>query len=211
MNRTRVFSKFSIPCIPLLMLVCQLSSAFEICGHHFKGLPHYNYFENYPQVPEEEFLGQVGEYELSLVVYDFQGINRVNVADPDKVRLFLVIFNLRENHVYSGRLHFEVLDREAVLFSHRFEKSELENLYSLHRELPNDGQYSIRVTLEDEGGLVGEIPFYLSSQRTHWGRVIAAGLVLLVTITAIGARRKRIQMDRRVNSQTSRKERHAPC
>ena len=41
-------------------------------AHHFKGLPHYNYFENYPQVPEEEFLGEVGSYEVSLVVYDFQ-------------------------------------------------------------------------------------------------------------------------------------------
>ena len=192
-----------------MILACLFFCPFENLGHHFKGLPHYNYFENYPQVPEEEFLGQVGDYELSLVVYDFQGIDRVNVADPDKVRLFLVIFNLRENRVYGGRLHFEILDREAVLFSHRFEKAELENLYSLHRELPNDGQYSIRVTLEDENGLVGEVPFYLSSQQTHWGRVIAAGLVLLVSVTAIGARRKRIQMDRRANSQAGRNEQHA--
>jgi hypothetical protein len=193
------------------MLVLQFFSTFQILGHHFKGLPHYNYFENYPQVPEEEFLGQVGEYELSLVVYDFQGIDRVNVADPDKVRLFLVIFNLRENRVYGGRLHFEILDREAVLFSHRFEKAELENLYSLHRDLPSDGQYSIRVTLEDEDFLVGEIPFYLSSQRTHWGHLIAASLIILVTITAIGARRKRIQMDRRGNRQAAKKEHHAAC
>jgi hypothetical protein len=193
------------------MLMLQCFSTVQLFGHHFKGLPHYNYFENYPQVPEEEFLGQVGEYELSLVVYDFQGIDRANVSDPDKVRLFLVIFNLRENRVYGGRLHFEVLDREAVLVSHRFERAELENLYSLHRELPNDGQYSIRVTLEDEEGLVGEIPFYLSSQRTHWGRFIAVGLIILVSITAIGARRKRIQMDRRSNRQAGKKERHAAC
>lgn len=195
----------------VLILIFQIFLSNGLLGHHFKGLPHYNYFENYPQVPEEEFLGQIGEYELSLVVYDFQGINRVNVADPDKVRLFLVIFNLRENRVYSGKLHFEILDRDAVLFSHRFEKSELENLYSLHRELPNDGEYSIRVTLEDEDGQVGQIPFYLSSQRTHWGRVTAIGLIVLVTVTAIGARRKRIQMDRHVNSQAGRKEGHVAC
>jgi hypothetical protein len=30
-------------------------------AHHFKGLPHYNYVENYPQTPEEEILGQSGD------------------------------------------------------------------------------------------------------------------------------------------------------
>ena len=80
----------NIPLRVLMLLVSvSLLGVGSVAAHHFKGLPHYNYFENYPQVPEEEFLGQAGDYEVSLVVYDFQGIDRENVEDPDNVRLFL--------------------------------------------------------------------------------------------------------------------------
>lgn len=165
-------------------------------AHHFKGLPHYNYFENYPQVPEEEFIGRIGDYEMSLVVYDFQGINRERVEAPDNVRLYLVIFNLRDNRVYQGKLGMEILDGEKVHDFETFESAELENLYSIHRELPQEGRYALRLTLEDEGGVQATIPFRLSSQKVRWERWIAGGLVVLISVTALGARRKRVQLDR---------------
>ncbi len=177
-----------------LVLLGLPGSAF---AHHFKGLPHYNYFENYPQVPEEEFIGEAGNYEVSLVVYDFQGINRENVETPDNVRLFLVIFNLADNTVYGGPLTLEILDRDKVVHSQRMEKSELENLYSMHRELPDTGKYSLRITLHNENDLVCNIPFRLSSQIIHWGRWIAIALAILLAITAVGARRARVKQDRR--------------
>ena len=166
-------------------------------GHHFKGLPHYNYYENYPQVPEEEFIGSAGEYEVSLVVYDFQGINRDKVESPDKVRLFLVIFNLEDNTVYGGPLTLEVLDDGEVVHTERHEKSELENLYSMHRDLPPDGDYSLRLTLHERDDLACTIPFTLSSQKVNWGWWVAAGLAFVLVITAIGARKKRVRLDRR--------------
>ena len=33
-------------------------------AHHFKGMPHFNYFENYPQIPQEDFIVQSGDYEF---------------------------------------------------------------------------------------------------------------------------------------------------
>ena len=33
-------------------------------AHHFKGMPHFAYFENYPQAPQDEYLAQAGEYEM---------------------------------------------------------------------------------------------------------------------------------------------------
>jgi len=169
----------------------------SVGAHHFKGLPHYNYFENYPQVPEEEFLGQAGDYELSLVVYDFQGIHKELTETPDNVRLFLVVFNLRGNQVYQGPLTLEVLDRGKTVIRQRFEKAELENLYALHRELPEEGRYSLRVTLHDEGNVTCQIPFWLSSQKIHWGKWVAAGMVLLLGVAAVGARKARVTQDRR--------------
>ena len=172
-------------------------------AHHFKGLPHYNYFENYPQVPEEEFLGQAGGYELSLVVYDFQGINREDVQHPDQVRLFLVIFNLRNNKVYQGALTLEVLDRDAIVVSESHQGAELENLYSLHKSLSDTGKYSLRVTLHDEGDVVCNIPFVLSSQKVHWGKWIGGGLVILISVAAVGARKARVARDRRDAGRTA--------
>ncbi|MCF6314468.1 MAG: hypothetical protein L3J39_18610 [Verrucomicrobiales bacterium] len=179
----------------LAALLCLLPIA--VLAHHFKGLPHYNYFENYPEIPEEEFLGQVGDYEVSLVVYDFQGIQRGKVDDPDMVRLFLVIFNLRNNDIYGGPLTLEVLDKGEVVHSERHKSSELENLYSMHQELPDTGDYSLRLTLHSVDDLQCVIPFQLSSQKIHWGKWVAAVLLLLIIVAAIGARKARVTMDRK--------------
>ncbi|RMF11292.1 MAG: 4Fe-4S binding protein, partial [Alphaproteobacteria bacterium] len=183
------------PLIPLFLLL--LFTAPLARAHHFKGLPHYNYFENYPQVPEEEFLGQAGEYELSLVVYDFQGINREKAEDPDNVRLFLLIFNLLDNRIYQGPLTLEILDRGTPVHAVKFEAADLENIYSLHRELPDTGRYSLRVTLHGEKNLQAVIPFRLSTQKIHWGKWVGLSLLILITVAAIGARKARIAQDRR--------------
>ncbi len=178
-----------------------------VSGHHFKGLPHYNYFENYPQVPEEEFLGQEGDYEFSLVVYDFQGIQKENTEQPDNVRLFLVIFNLRGNSVYNGPATLEILDGTDVVASNFQESSELENLYSLHRSLPDTGDYSLRITLHSEGDLATVIPFQLSSQKIHWGKWVGLVLAVLISIAAVGARKKRVALDRRAEAATRQQNR----
>ncbi|MDA1274500.1 MAG: hypothetical protein O2960_10690 [Verrucomicrobia bacterium] len=190
--------KLQIPGLSAMALFLFLCiSPLPAGAHHFKGLPHYNYFENYPQVPEEEFLGRTGEYELSLVVYDFQGINRKDVQDPDKVRLFLLIFSLDSSKVYQGPLTLEILDRGKVMHSARHASADLENIYSLHQDLPGTGRYALRVTLHDEQDITCEIPFRLSSQTIHWGKWIGLALFTLITVTAIGGRKARIALDRK--------------
>ena len=176
-----------------MLLLCVVPAQ----AHHFKGLPHYNYFENYPQVPEEEFLGQAGDYEMSLVVYDFQGLRRGAIEEPESVRLFLVIFNLRTGSVYQGCLTLEVLDAGRAVHTETFPAAELENLYATQQHLPDTGDYAVQLTLHEAGGQVCLIPFRLSSQRIHWGRWVGLGLLGLVGITVVGARRARLAADRR--------------
>jgi hypothetical protein len=180
----------------VVLIAATLAGVSTATAHHFKGLPHYNYFENYPQVPEEEFLGEAGDYEVFLVVYDFQGIDRKNVEDPDNVRLFLMIFNLTDNRVYGGKLTLEILDRAEVVETEQFDASELENLYAMYRKLSTDGKYALRLTLHDEEDLQCTIPFTLSSQKVHWGPWVAGGLGILLAVAAIGARRARVKQDR---------------
>jgi hypothetical protein len=179
-----------------IALLTLILSVLTLHAHHFKGLPHYNYFENYPQTPEEEFLGQSGDYEFSLVVYDFQGINKEDAESPDNVRLFLVAFDLRSGKLYNGAMTMEIRDGDQVMHTEKLESAELENLYSLHQSLPDTGDYSLHLTLHDVGDLPCIIPFQLSSQKIHWGRWIAGGLAALLLVAAIGARKARVRIDR---------------
>jgi hypothetical protein len=179
-----------------IALLTLILSVLTLHAHHFKGLPHYNYFENYPQTPEEEFLGQSGDYEFSLVVYDFQGINKEDAESPDNVRLFLVAFDLRSGKLYNGAMTMEIRDGDQVMHTEKLESAELENLYSLHQSLPDTGDYSLHLTLHDVGNLPCVIPFQLSSQKIHWGRWVAGGLAALLLVAAIGARKARVRIDR---------------
>ena len=166
-------------------------------AHHFKGLPHFNYFENYPQIPQEELLGRAGDYEFSLVLYDFQGLNREDLQMPDDARLYLVAYNLRQDRVYGGAARLEVLDGDEPVLTVQKERAEEENIYALHGALPPKGAYALRVTLLEEGEIQVVIPFELSSQKVRWGRWVAAGLLGLVMVAAIGARRARVIQDRK--------------
>ena len=195
--KTRLRPNLRLPAGVTLFMLALICFANSLHGHHFKGLPHHNYFENYPQVPEEEFLAHVGDYEMSLVVYDFQGIQRERAEQPENVRLFLVIFQVIDSKVYKGELTFEILDGERSIHSQRFQKAELENLYSIHKKLPDSGDYSIRLTLHDADDLECVIPFRLSSQKIHWGLWIGLGLFVLLTVTAFGARKARLALDRK--------------
>jgi hypothetical protein len=163
--------------------------------HHFKGLPHFNYFENYPQIPQDEYLWQEGDYEFSLVIYDFQGIEKTDANQPNDARLYLVIWSLRENRIYNQELIVRILDHEEPIHGVRFDAAVEENIYSFQHVLPETGKYSLQVDLAD--GTVATIPFKLSSQKVPWGKWVGGVLVVLVVIVAIGSRRARVLQDRR--------------
>lgn len=183
-----------------LLLLLSLT-ALPAFAHHFKGLPHFNYFENYPQVPQDEFLGQSGDFEFSLVVYDFQGIEREDTRQPNDVRLYLIAYNLRAGSVYNGPASIEILDHGKPLYSERLPSSQEESIYTTQQILPDEGKYSLRITLHDAGDLVATIPFVLSSQKVHWGKWLVGSLVGLVAVAAIGSRRARVIQDRKARVQ----------
>ncbi|MFT5131361.1 MAG: hypothetical protein ACI8W8_004997 [Rhodothermales bacterium] len=171
--------------------------AWTASAHHFKGLPHFNYFENYPQVPQLEYLAQAGEHEFSLVIYDFQGINRDDASIPDDTRLYLVAYDLRESRVYSGPATLAVMDGDVLIEAREFPTAVEESIYEMHLPLAQTGDYHLTVTLGD--GSVAEIPFLLSSQQINWGGWSAAVMLGLVIVVAVGSRRARVRMDRRQN------------
>ncbi|MDH3582664.1 MAG: hypothetical protein OER86_00425 [Phycisphaerae bacterium] len=194
----------------ILATLCVVAGAPAAFGHHFKGLPHFSYFENYPQVPQDEYLGQAGPYEFSLVLYDFQGIKKQDAQQPDDTRLFLAIYSLRENRTYQGPLTLKVMDGDRMIRATHFDKSVEESLYSLQMKLPPTGDYALVVDLEAADGLEARIPFRLSSQKIHWGGWVAAVLVILVVTVAVGSRKARVALDRKERARAER-ERAVPA
>lgn len=187
----------------LFLAICSMTA---LCwAHHFKGLPHFSYFENYPQVPQDEFLGQEGEYEFSLVIYDFQGINLDDAQQSDEARFYLIAFNLKENKVYNGPLTLQIRDREQIVYSEAFASSQEESIYALQSKLPPEGKYSLDVLFPKGETKQANIPFVLSSQKTHWGKWIAGLLVFVLIVVAIGSRKARIAQDRKENLKAKKK------
>ena len=131
----------------LLYLILSLFLTNLISSHHFKGLPHYGYFENYPQTPIDEYLAQAGNFEFFLVVYDFQGFERKSVEEPDDVRFFVNIYDLKKDRAYNGPIKLEVMNGEKTVSSVHFKSAEQESLYYYSYKIKTKGDLSVRVTL----------------------------------------------------------------
>ena len=168
-----------------------------VSAHHFKGLPHFNYFQNYPQIPQDEYMWQEGEFEFSLVIYDFQGIQKADAEQPDDARLYLVVWSLRESKIYNGPLSLRILDRGESIHFQEFSTASEENIYALQHTLPKTGRYALEVEPRIQSGPEARIPFKLSSQRVRWGKWVSGALILMVAVVAAGSRRARIIQDRR--------------
>ena len=186
-----------------ILLLIALAVAFLVppaMAHHFKGLPHFSYFENYPQVPQDEYLGRIGHFETSLMIYDFQGLTKTDAEQPDDVRMYLVLFDLKNNETYTGPLTLRVMDGDNPVAERTFAHSEEESLYALTRRLPLDGDLSLEIKLGDGSELVDRLPFLLSNQRMAWGRWVSLALIALVGFAAWGSRRMRVLQDRKENA-----------
>ncbi|PCJ18563.1 MAG: hypothetical protein COB02_10515 [Candidatus Cloacimonadota bacterium] len=179
------------------LLLILLISQTLLFAHHFKGLPHYGYFENYPQIPQTEFLGQDGKYEISLVIYDFQGINLQDAQYPGEARLYSVVYDLKNNSVYKGAAKVQIFDGDTMLEEKYQPQAEEESIYQINRKLNSEGDYSLKLVLVDDNNFEVRVPFILESQKTHWGKWVSFVLFLLLFMTAIGARKKRVTMDRK--------------
>ena len=188
-------------CVRLLLIcVAPLALISSTAPHHFKGLPHFSYFENYPQVPQDEYLGRVGHFETSLMIYDFQGITKMDAEQPDDVRMYLVLFDLLKNQTYKGPLTLRVMDGDTPLTAKKFKHSEEESLYAFTRKLPEEGDFSLEIQLDNGTSLTDRVPFLLSSQRVAWGKILGIALGVLVVVAAWGSRRVRVMQDRRENA-----------
>lgn len=169
----------------------------EALAHHNKGLPHYGYFDNYPQVPVEEHVAIDGHWEIGAVIFNFQGLDRRTADTPNDVKIYLYLYDDRTHSAYQGPLDVELWSRGEIVATFERMAPDEEAVYSTRETLPRGGSYQLIARV---GGETITLPFEieLASDGVPWAWVAGIGLptVLLVTLAALGRgqpRRKRLK------------------
>ncbi len=147
----------------LVLIVLFLSSTAS--AHHNKGLPHYGYYENYPQVPTEENVVLQGRWEFGATVFNFQGMERQQSDTPDDVKIYAYIYDTKTDTGYKGPVHFEIHRNGIVVSTFDRKRVDEESVYSTRETVPETGTYELLAMLklgESFGGdVVLKLPFFV--------------------------------------------------
>lgn len=179
-----------------LALTAAFLAAKSAQGHHFKGLPHNDYFENYPQVPSLEFLYDDGRWEMFVTIFNFDGIDLDNVQDRDLVRFYVFVYDLKEDRVYKGGADFEFFSDGSPIGGVKGAKTEQENIFVLQQRFKDQSDLALKAYLKDGQGAVHtiELPFQIKKSLWQKARVPILIIIFFFLIGAVKAciRRKEV-------------------
>lgn len=170
-----------------------LGLAEPAAAHHNKGMPHYGYFENYPQVPTEEYLTVDGGFEMGATIFNFQGLDRRTADTPNDVKIFVYLYDQTKQEGYTGPARFEIWKGDTRVAEFRREKVDEEAVYSTRETLPESGDYLLIAHFADGSGDPSSersllLPFHIDLAGGGLGApTVLAGLAL-VGIAALVAR-----------------------
>lgn len=181
--------------LPVIVGLLAMLLPMTASAHHNKGLPHYGYFENYPQVPTDEYVQIDGRWESGATVFNFQGLQRRTSETPNDVRIFGYVYDLEKDEGYEGALTLTVLfDGEVVDTFERLEPNE-EAVYVVRVALPSSGQYGLRFDGVDDGTPWSTtLPFRadMAADAVNWPLLAGLGVVVFaVFVLAAGNNRRR--------------------
>ena len=181
---------------PVLLGAALLTPA-DALAHHNKGLPHYGYYENYPQVPVDEYIRVQGRWEIGATVFNFQGYDRRSAETPNDVKIFLYLYDLERERGYRGALDVEIL-RDGEVVS-RFERLEVdqESIYSTRETLPASGEYELRAWIEGEAVTLPFRVDLLDDGLELWvALVFSVPILAIFTLAWLGRKRARLRVAR---------------
>ncbi len=195
----RPFARSGKVVMAMFIFAVSMLHTGDVFAHHYRGLPHYGYFDNYPQVPTEEYIAGEGRFEINFTLYNFQGMQRVDVTQPDDLQIFLVIFDLKRKTTFGGVATIEIRAENTVVA--RFEQpAEQESIYFIHTQAPASDDLVMDVSFVDPEGerIVISSPFQLPGDGGHnpltWvgGALLAlVGVIVLVSKQARPSRKRR--------------------
>ena len=124
-NKVRIFTI-------ALIVIC---NSLTVSAHHYKGLPHYNYFDNYPQVPILEFIEERDDYAVFVTIYNFQGLDLDMVEAPNDVRFYIYLYDMQKDGSYVGDAAFNIYSHGKLVKKYINIKQEEERIFSIRTEL----------------------------------------------------------------------------
>ncbi|MFQ5914346.1 MAG: 4Fe-4S binding protein [Nitrospinota bacterium] len=182
--RALTFLKRATP--PLIAAVAFFAA--PAAAHHMRGQPHYGYAENYPQVPTQETRARMGEYDVTVVSYFFEGLRRRRSNTPDDVQFYVSLTDSRTGQSYTGPLSIELRrgGRRVAAFDH--DRPLEEAVYRIRQAVPGRGGYELRLSgPEIHGRLFVEVKGDTTSRTPY----IVAGVALLIGLLVFLNRRRR--------------------
>lgn len=185
--------RFRLPVLAAALLAFVLPAT--AVAHHNKGLPHYGYYENYPQVPTQENIVVDGRWEMGATFFNFQGLDRSNADTPNDVKIFIYVYDLEKDTNYVGPVDFQImLDGEEV---GRFTRESIDEelIYSTRETLPTTGAYQLVANLRDvEQPAAVSLDFHidLSEGGVSWWLIggLVGPLIPLFLLAALGRTRR---------------------
>jgi hypothetical protein len=159
-------------------------------SHHYKGLPHFNYFENYPQVPHLEFIKETPDFEIYVTVYNFQGLNLDQVDSPNDVRLYLYIYDIKADKVFMRPASFQIFSHNKLIHKTEPAPPEQENIFVIQKPILEQDDLILRASFEDRSGknIEIDIPFQITEtffQKYGIYLAIAFFFALVISIKLI--------------------------
>ena len=173
-----------------LALVLILAAPFLVpataAAHHIKGLPHYGYLENYPQVPTTELHASAPPFEVTVVAYALEGIERSRSNHPDDVMVYVAVTDTSVGKASTGPLDvvFRPAGGGAELVRSLAAPLE-ETVYRLRASL-SERAYDVEIRIGGPAGTVATTRLSLGGEVSLWA--VAIAVVLALAVVAIGYR-----------------------
>ena len=181
------------------MLLALVLWPHDAVANHSKGLPHYGYFDNYPQVPTEEYVAVDGKWEMGVVLFNFQGYDRRTSNTPNDVKIYLYLYDADAGANYTGPIDVEIRRNAEIVSSFRRVTVDEESVYATRETLPSSGDYQLAVRPKGEREIV--LPFHveLASGGIPWRWITGLGLPAIAVLSlAIFGRTRRFRPRRPV-------------
>lgn len=176
----------------LVMVFLVLFPNTDATAHHVKGLPHYGYLENYPQTPTREFSIPAAPFDVTVVVYTLEGLNKDRSSIRDDATVFVSVTDTRTSKAYVGEIDitFRPTDGGAQIH-HTFAEPLEETVYRMRTRL-SASAYNVRVHIGGPEGFAAEARLSLTDGIDPWIIAsVAIVILLIVGLVAQAIRRRR--------------------
>lgn len=168
--------------LALVLMLAALPAA-DALAHHIKGMPHYGYIENYPQIPTYEKRVVAPPWQVTVVAYLMDGLNRKRSDTPDDAMIYVSLANQATGKPYRGRLEVEFRPVGAGSRPTRSFKAPLEESVYRMRVPLTAGAYDVVVRTPEPGGVTAKVRLSLKEGTNWW--LIASLAVAAVAAAAL--------------------------